>query len=180
MRYNPKTDQLEPTDELINGDSEVLKGIASNIPEFAGDWKAIWDNILLRAKIKETLVKYSEKEKDDELLEAEFVVKSNDMYHLLSDKIKEETGIEDVEFIPGFRERITYFFRKSYDKSKKPPLVFKEVVFYLVKTKTKQVRISYEHTRYKWLPYNKAIKQITFKNAKDILERANNYLLSIQ
>ena len=95
-------------------------------------------------------------------------------------EIKEETGIEDVEFIPGFRERITYFFRKSYDKSKKPPLVFKEVVFYLVKTKTKQVRISYEHTRYKWLPYNKAIKQITFKNAKDILERANNYLLSIQ
>jgi len=95
-------------------------------------------------------------------------------------EIKEETGIEDVEFIPGFRERITYFFRKSYDKSKKPPLVFKEVVFYLVKTKTKQVRISYEHTGYKWLPYNKAIKQITFKNAKNILERANNYLLSIQ
>ena len=92
MRYNPKTDQLEPTDELINGDSEVLKGIASNIPEFAGDWKAIWDNILLRAKIKETLVEYAKKEKDDELLEAEFVVKSNDTYHLLSNKIKEETG----------------------------------------------------------------------------------------
>jgi len=67
-------------------------GIASNIPEFAGDWKAIWDNILLRAKIKETLVEYAKKEKDDELLEAEFVVKSNDMYHLLSNKIKEETG----------------------------------------------------------------------------------------
>ncbi|MCD6094594.1 NUDIX domain-containing protein [bacterium] len=91
-------------------------------------------------------------------------------------EIKEETGIQDIEFIPGFRERITYFFRKSYDKNKKPPLVFKEVVFYLVKTKTKQVRISYEHTGYKWLPYNKAIKQITFKNAKEILERANNYL----
>jgi len=95
-------------------------------------------------------------------------------------EIKEETGIEDIEFIPGFRERITYFFRKSYDKNKKSPLVFKEVLFYLVKTKTKQVRISYEHTGYKWLPYNKAIKQITFKNAKEILEKANNYLLSIQ
>jgi len=99
MRYNPKTDQLEPTDELINGDSEILKGIASNIPEFAGDWKAIWDNIETRAKTKETLVKYAEKEKDDELLEAEFVVKCNDIFHLLSDKIKDETGKLDNEKI---------------------------------------------------------------------------------
>ena len=92
MRYNPKTDQIEPTDELINGDSEVLKGIASNIPDFAGNWKAIWDNIELRAKTKETLVKCAEKENDDSLLEADFVVKCNDKFHLLSNKIKEETG----------------------------------------------------------------------------------------
>jgi archaeal flagellar protein FlaI len=99
MRYNSKTDELEPTDELINGDSEILKGIASNIPDFAGNWKAIWDNIELRSKVKETLVKYAEKEKDDELLEAEFAVKCNDKFHLLSDKIKEETGILDSEKI---------------------------------------------------------------------------------
>ncbi len=92
MKYNPKKDELEPTDELINGDIEILKNIASNIPDYAGNWKAIWDNILLRAKIKETLVKYAEKEKDDEILEAEFSVKSNDAYHLISDKIKEKTG----------------------------------------------------------------------------------------
>jgi len=92
MRYNPKKDELEPTDELINGDSEILKNIASNIPDYAGNWKAIWDNIILRAKIKETLVKYAEKEKDDELLEAEFSVKSNDAYHIISNRIKEKTG----------------------------------------------------------------------------------------
>ncbi len=92
MRYNPNTDQLEPTDEFINGDSEVLKGIASNIPDFAGDWKAIWDNVQLRAKIKETIVEYSKKEKDDEMLEAEFVVRCNDSFHLICDKIKDETG----------------------------------------------------------------------------------------
>ena len=36
MKYDSKTDQLEPTDELINGESEILKGIAGNVKEWAG------------------------------------------------------------------------------------------------------------------------------------------------
>jgi len=114
MRYNPKTDELEPTDELINGDSEILKGIASNVPEFAGDWKAIWDNIMLRAKIKETIVKYAEKEKDNELLEAEFVIRCNDVYHLLSDTVKEETGkLDNKKIFFGFEEWLKKEIKKK-------------------------------------------------------------------
>lgn len=90
MRYDAKTDQLEPTDELINGDSEVLKIIASNIPEFAGNWEALWNNILLRAKTKATLVEYAKKQGDEELLEADFVIKTNDMLHLIIGKVKEQ------------------------------------------------------------------------------------------
>ena len=92
MRYNSKTDSIEPTDELLNGDSEILKAIAGNVKDWAGNWDAVWDNILLRAKVKETIVKLSEKEKDPDILEAPFCISANDQFHRISDKIKEETG----------------------------------------------------------------------------------------
>jgi len=95
MKYNTKTDKLEPTDELINGDSEVLKKIASNVKEFVGDWDAIWENIQLRSKMKETLVDYANKSLLYDLLEAKFVINSNDMFHRISDEIKEEVGALD-------------------------------------------------------------------------------------
>ena len=88
MKYNAKTDSLEPTDELINGDSEILKIIASNIPEFAGDWDALWDNIMLRTKTKETLVDYAKRENNNGFLEADFVIRANDMLHILINKAK--------------------------------------------------------------------------------------------
>ncbi len=92
MKYNAETDTLEVTDELINGDSETLKKIAGNIKEFAGDWDAVWENIQLRSKIKETLVNYANRSMLYDLLEAKTVIESNDMFHKISDEIKEETG----------------------------------------------------------------------------------------
>jgi type IV secretory pathway ATPase VirB11/archaellum biosynthesis ATPase len=92
MKYDNRTDQLEPTDDLINGESEILKGIAGNVKEWAGSWDAIWDNILLRAKIKETLLQVAKKSKMLSLLEADFVVQSNDEFHKISDSIRKEVG----------------------------------------------------------------------------------------
>lgn len=92
MKYDTKTDQLEPTDALINGDSEILKAIAGNVKEWAGSWDAVWDNIMLRSKIKETIVAAAKKAKGMEILEAGFVVESNDAFHKISDKIRQETG----------------------------------------------------------------------------------------
>ncbi len=57
------------------------------------------------------------------------------------------------------------------------PWIFKLVVFYLAETKTKDVKISFEHQNYKWLPYEEALKQLTFKNAKEILKKANAFIL---
>ena len=99
MKYNPKTDELEVSDDLVNGDSEVLKGIAGNVKEWVGDWNSVWDNILLRSKIKETLVKYSEKSKNNEMLEAGFTILSNDMFHKISDNVLEEVGGLDNKMI---------------------------------------------------------------------------------
>ena len=99
MKYESKSDQLEPSADLINGDSDVLKSIAGSVREWAGNWDAVWDNIMLRAKIKETLVNFAEKTKMLNLLEAPFVIQGNDEFHRISDEIKEEIGSLDSKKI---------------------------------------------------------------------------------
>ena len=99
MKYDSKEDRLKPTDELLNGNSEIIKNIAANVKEWAGDWDAVWDNIILRAKIKEALVNYSKVFKKPEMLEAEFVIQANDMFHIVSENIKEREGTLNSEMI---------------------------------------------------------------------------------
>jgi flagellar protein FlaI len=95
MKYQSKTDQLEPSDDLINGDSDVIKAIAGNVKEWAGNWDAVWDNILLRAKIKQMNVEYANRLKMPELLEAQHVVVANDHFHKICDEVKGEIGTID-------------------------------------------------------------------------------------
>jgi 23S rRNA A2030 N6-methylase RlmJ len=92
LAYNPKTDLLEPTRELMEGESEVISGIAGRVKEWIGDFDAVWDNIKLRAKVKQTIVNMAEKARKPEILEADFVVRANDMFHIISDKIRKEHG----------------------------------------------------------------------------------------
>jgi len=99
MKYNAKTDMLEPTNELINGESEILKLIAGNIKEYAGNWDAVWDNILLREKLKKIQVDLSERMGKPEILEAEFTIECNDAYHRMAERIKDEVGYLDNDRI---------------------------------------------------------------------------------
>ena len=99
MKYDSIKDELQTSDELINGDSEILKAIAGNVKEWAGNWDSVWDNITLRAKTKETLVDFAAKTNSPELLEAEFVIQSNDQFHKISERIKEEIGALDSKRI---------------------------------------------------------------------------------
>lgn len=105
-------------------------------------------------------------------------------------EIKEETGISDLKIIEGFKDYVKYFFRpnfksiskkketkkKTNKKSKNKDLIFKIVIFYLVQTKRKKVKLSFEHIGYKWLSYQEALKRLTFKNTKEILKKANKFL----
>jgi len=95
MVYNPKTDKLEITDELKNGNSVILKRMAGKVKEFAGDWSAVWDNIELRAKCKQAIVDIAEEEKNDSILEADFVTRANDVFHIISDRVKDAVGTLD-------------------------------------------------------------------------------------
>ena len=85
-------------------------------------------------------------------------------------EIAEETGITDVEIIQGFKEKIQYYYKLKNE------LINKEVIFYLAKTNTEKVKLSFEHIGYIWLSYDKAINKLTYKNAKDILKKAHEFL----
>lgn len=97
MRYNVERDELEPTPELINGDSEIIKAIASNVKGWAGNWDAVYDNIILRGKIKQEIVETAKRLGNAELLEAKFNVLSNNAFHLLSDKLRDDKGNVDSD-----------------------------------------------------------------------------------
>lgn len=99
MKYHSKEDTLAPSEDLKNGDSDILKMIAGNVKEFAGNWDAVWDNIMVRAHTKEEQVAIAEKTGNTELLEAEFTIMCNDQFHLISDRVKEDVGWLDPERI---------------------------------------------------------------------------------
>jgi type IV secretory pathway ATPase VirB11/archaellum biosynthesis ATPase len=93
MNYNVNKDELEATDDLINGDSEVIKNVAANVKGWAGNWDAVYDNILLRAKMKKEIVNTAESIGSDEILEAPFNALSNHMFHEISNKVIQEIGL---------------------------------------------------------------------------------------
>jgi bis(5'-nucleosidyl)-tetraphosphatase len=85
-------------------------------------------------------------------------------------ELKEETGITDARFIDGFREEINYFYRRE------GKTVYKEVIFFLIETKDSNVKLSYEHTGYKWLSHSKAMEKLTCANARKVLAKAHEFL----
>jgi archaeal flagellar protein FlaI len=93
LKYNVEKDELEASAELINGESEIIKEIASGVKGWAGNWDAVWDNILLRGKIKQEIVNISEKLKLPDLLESRFNSQSNAAFYDISDRIRREVGL---------------------------------------------------------------------------------------
>ena len=83
---------------------------------------------------------------------------------------KEETGITDIVFVENFEEWIKYNFKYQGE------LVQKKVVFFLAETKTKEIKISHEHSGYTWMDYNLSMEKITFDNAKIIITKAQKLL----
>ena len=86
-------------------------------------------------------------------------------------ELGEETGITDAQFINGFKEIISYFYKRQ------GAVVLKEVVFFLMETKTSEIKLSFEHVGFTWLSYEEAMKKLTFKNARDVLQKAQDFLM---
>ncbi len=87
---------------------------------------------------------------------------------------QEEVGITDVTFVEGYREPISYYYKRA------GTTMYKEVVFYLLESKTDSVRLSREHVGYDWLSYDRAYERLTYKNAKETVRKAHDYLEKLQ
>ncbi|MGF3521855.1 MAG: bis(5'-nucleosyl)-tetraphosphatase [Candidatus Bathyarchaeia archaeon] len=85
-------------------------------------------------------------------------------------ELREETGIVDTQFIDGFKEKISYFYKRQ------GLTIYKEVVFFLLESKVTDVKISFEHIGFTWLPYEQALARLTFKNARDVLQKAHEFM----
>ncbi len=86
-------------------------------------------------------------------------------------EVEEETGLKDIEFLEGFKSSIRYFFRFKGEN------ILKFVTFYLAETKIKDVKVSEEHLGYDWLSYQEALTKLKFKNAKETLQKAHQFLV---
>jgi len=85
-------------------------------------------------------------------------------------EVEEETGIKNIEIIPGFKREIEYYYRRSGE------LVHKQVIYLLAKTTTRAVTLSAEHQNYAWLDFEKSVDRVTYRNSKTILREAAKFL----
>jgi 8-oxo-dGTP pyrophosphatase MutT (NUDIX family) len=88
-------------------------------------------------------------------------------------EIQEETAIppESQDFILGFKDLVSYFYRRG------PALVKKDVHFFIVEVPAGQdVKLSHEHLDHAWLPPDQAEERLTFKTARELLRSAKRFL----
>lgn len=85
-------------------------------------------------------------------------------------EIFEETGIDNIAFIPGFTTENSFAIR---DGKRAIP---KTVTLFLAEVSRSRVRLSGEHSEYRWLPYRKARSLITYDGSKKMLDDAHRFL----
>lgn len=86
-------------------------------------------------------------------------------------EITEETGINDVTFLEGFKKEIFYKYKRNNH------LISKKVVYFLAKSNSIDVALSSEHLDFVWEPYEDALRKITYKNSKEILSEGYKFLI---
>lgn len=84
-------------------------------------------------------------------------------------EIMEESGL-NVEFIPGFKDISKYFFLEKGVK------ILKRVTLFLAKIENEKVKVSEEHTGFRWMGRDEALDKIGYKDMKKLLKRAYDYI----
>lgn len=85
-------------------------------------------------------------------------------------EIREETGLENLTILPGFKETERYVYAFKGEK------IYKWVVWFLAETHSKKIKLSFEHIDSVWLPYAEALKRATYHFSKKLLTRAHEFL----
>lgn len=94
-------------------------------------------------------------------------------------EIKEETGLDDLHFIEGFKEKIGY-----ETVSKRPPFegqrIEKYVTYFLCETRIQDIIVDgREIGDYTFLPLAEAGELVKFRNLNNILRKAYDFLQAL-
>lgn len=89
-------------------------------------------------------------------------------------EIEEETGIEQMRIIDGFREAYTYTFYRNSNT------IDKKVHLFIVKSFNSDVDLSPEHHDYQWRDFEEAKNTLSHRGPTEILEEAHEYLNKAQ
>lgn len=89
-------------------------------------------------------------------------------------EVREETGLDGIVLIKGYRKVIEYFYRRDGNT------VHKKVVFLLAKTDLDDVRISSEHQAFGWFNYAQALEKTTHVNSKKLLVSAERFVRNLE
>ncbi len=85
-------------------------------------------------------------------------------------ELREEAGIS-ATLVAGFEQTIHYIF-----SDKEGGLVTKTATFFLGQASASTVTLSHEHADFKWLCIEEAVKLVTYENARQLLELADQFL----
>lgn len=85
-------------------------------------------------------------------------------------EVAEETGLSEFSFLEGFRETLKIFYKYQ------GAFVNKTVVYFLAQATSDDVKISLEHSGFAWLTFEEGLTKITFKNSRELLQKAEDFL----
>ena len=85
-------------------------------------------------------------------------------------EVAEETGVVKINILPDFKETIKVFYRFEGE------FVRKWIAFFLARTSQAKIRISFEHQDFAWMPFEQAVKTVSYPQSRRILRRAQSYL----
>jgi len=97
---------------------------------------------------------------------------SEDVVDTAKREIFEESDLTKLNFIDGFKEKTKFIYTKDGRK------VYKNITIFLVETNQKDVTVSHEHVGFDWLEFDAALERLKFKNDKEVLTKANQFLIA--
>ena len=98
--------------------------------------------------------------------------------HTMRREVLEETGISDLEILPGFRGSVRYFYvAKGNEKKERLEngegiYIFKNAVYYSAETKQENVKIDFENKDFAWLTYDEVLQRLRNDGSKKIITMA--------
>ncbi len=106
--YNPQTDNLEPTEALLQGRSEMLKQILSTTSGYK-NYDDVLKDIILRGWAKKVHVDLAEG--NEAFLEAPYISEANNLYTVLFEQFKPLLSVKnEAMFKTMFEQRLTTNF----------------------------------------------------------------------